>query len=274
MRVRSDMPVQRAASAGFTLIELLVVVALIALMITMLMPMFGRTLESAKRTKCSSNQQELIFAATAAALDNGQIFPTLGSAGGHITWIDSQSYMDLGGYLDVKNITASDRENVRYEQFYCPNRSQDWKRINNGSNPRIRTGYEIQFGRGLHPNFKRHTRYSTPALAWVSTLSLYEPQPGTILHGGPDSAVGRADLGLMLADINEEGTLYPPVTSVAHASRGYSQRYSPAGKLLPSEVGSEGGNLGFVDGSIHWRNFADMNAHNNHQSRTNVLAWW
>ncbi len=264
----------RWGSSGFTLIELLVVISIIALLIAILLPVLGKSMELARRTQCASNQRQLIIAATSAAVDSEDQFPNLGTAGGHITWIDDVSYETLGGYFDPK-ASQADKLTVRYHQFFCPNRFTDWKEVNGGgNNVRIRTGYQILFGRADRPDYQRHERYSTPALAWVSTLKLHEPKPGTIRIGGPTSQTGLEDIGLMLADINEEGTLSPPVTSVAHAPKGYALRSAEAGQTNPGMIGAEGGNLGYIDGSVQWRSFIDMNAHNNHQSRTNVLAWW
>jgi len=119
-----------------------------------------------------------------------------------------------------------------------------------------------------------HAQSGTPAWGWVSTRTLDKPEPGTILVGGPGSDEGLEDMGLMVADINEEGTLTPPVTSVAHGPKGFASANAPAGVITPERVGAEGGNLGYIDGSVHWRRIDRMNAHNNHQTRTNVLAWW
>src|SRR3954469_23620390 len=45
--------------SGFTLIELLVVIAIIAILATILFPVFGRARENARRSSCQSNLKQI-----------------------------------------------------------------------------------------------------------------------------------------------------------------------------------------------------------------------
>lgn len=45
--------------SGFTLIELLVVIAIIAILSSILFPVFARARENARRSSCSSNMRQL-----------------------------------------------------------------------------------------------------------------------------------------------------------------------------------------------------------------------
>jgi prepilin-type N-terminal cleavage/methylation domain-containing protein/prepilin-type processing-associated H-X9-DG protein len=66
----------RREKAGFTLIELLVVVAIIALLISILLPSLQRAREQAKRVICASNMGQLARAANLYAEENRGILPT------------------------------------------------------------------------------------------------------------------------------------------------------------------------------------------------------
>lgn len=73
----------RCKAPGFTLIELLVVIAIIAILASILFPVFARARENARRAGCQSNEKQLALAALQYAQDNDErLF-------GHYTAVDS-----------------------------------------------------------------------------------------------------------------------------------------------------------------------------------------
>jgi len=65
-------PIQESVDRrpGFTLIEVLVVVAIIALLVSILLPSLGRAREQARRTQCATNDRQINLACIMQAEDN------------------------------------------------------------------------------------------------------------------------------------------------------------------------------------------------------------
>jgi prepilin-type N-terminal cleavage/methylation domain-containing protein len=60
---------------GFTLIELLVVIAIIAILASILLPVFATAREKARQTQCLSNTKQLSMATLMYVQDNDETFP-------------------------------------------------------------------------------------------------------------------------------------------------------------------------------------------------------
>lgn len=67
--------VRESRTRGFTLIELLVVIAIIAILASILFPVFSRARENARRTTCLSNLKQIGIGLTQYAQDNDSRFP-------------------------------------------------------------------------------------------------------------------------------------------------------------------------------------------------------
>src|SRR3990172_4842147 len=77
---------RRNENSGFTLIELLVVVAIIALLISILLPSLKRARDQAKCTVCLANLHDLGMALQTYAHENHPYFPPTPYVGSTLNW--------------------------------------------------------------------------------------------------------------------------------------------------------------------------------------------
>lgn len=105
-------------TAGFTLIELLVVVAIIALLITMLMPWVDRARFQAGVIACRSNLHQWGIAVNTHAADNNGNLPRFNLYGGlnGCTW-------DMGGDFWPTGLVAY---GISPPMYFCPLDRTDW----------------------------------------------------------------------------------------------------------------------------------------------------
>jgi prepilin-type N-terminal cleavage/methylation domain-containing protein/prepilin-type processing-associated H-X9-DG protein len=95
----------RERKAGFTLIELLVVIAIIAILASILFPVFGRARENARRSACQSNLKQIGLGITQYVQDYDDVYPP----------------DDLGTSDPLKGWAGAIQTYVKSEQlFQCP----------------------------------------------------------------------------------------------------------------------------------------------------------
>jgi prepilin-type N-terminal cleavage/methylation domain-containing protein/prepilin-type processing-associated H-X9-DG protein len=66
---------RKVARGGFTLIELLIVIAIIAILASILFPVFGRARENARRSSCQSNMKQIGLAFVQYTQDYDELLP-------------------------------------------------------------------------------------------------------------------------------------------------------------------------------------------------------
>jgi prepilin-type N-terminal cleavage/methylation domain-containing protein/prepilin-type processing-associated H-X9-DG protein len=87
---------QSRTNFGFTLIELLVVIAIIAILASILFPVFARARENARRSSCSSNLKQIGLGVLQYTQDYDERFPIYYSTGAapNVGWADTlQPYL-------------------------------------------------------------------------------------------------------------------------------------------------------------------------------------
>ncbi len=110
---------------GFTLIELLVVIAIIAILASILFPVFARARENARRTSCQSNLKQIGLGLLQYVGDSDEILPfsfygtsgnstPVGSTPNNYKWMDAiQPYTKSEAVFNCPSDTATNRYHFR-----------------------------------------------------------------------------------------------------------------------------------------------------------------
>lgn len=209
---------------GFTLIELLVVVAVIALLAAILFPVFLRTREQARRTRCVSNLKQFGSAFTMYADDNNGFAPR--------NWFGAP----FGGYKegDVQDPLFSYVKRS-WGVYYCLSdhtRTQQTGRTGPGLSPMTSYGYNWWGPGNVEPSDPKERRYWTP-VKLSDIPSKVVPSRGRV--------TGRDWSAYNKIYILDEFTVVDPNTD--SDNNGVRDCYERHGR---------GSNILLSDGSVYW----------------------
>jgi prepilin-type N-terminal cleavage/methylation domain-containing protein/prepilin-type processing-associated H-X9-DG protein len=124
---------EKANRAGFTLIELLVVIAIIAILASILFPVFGRARENARKSSCMSNLKQIGLGVMQYSQDFDERFPyaTHNSPPLTINGVSPATYD-----LTIQPYTKS------FQVFSCPSDSKT-PEVTLGDGTKVRRSYSM-----------------------------------------------------------------------------------------------------------------------------------
>jgi type II secretory pathway pseudopilin PulG len=218
---------------------LLVVIAIIAILAAMLLPALARAKERAHRTVCKNNMRQVALSSLMYAHDCRDSFPSNLRAGTvyHASWLSLSTYDYFVNQAKVKTNSLA-----------CPNKNKDGLWIN-------LTSYGVRVG------FYCLWRFPT-AKDLRDRSADYGQQPAP--WDSPQKTTDQTRWTVLMADLIEKGTDnvagLSQITSAPHTPTG--EKKSASGQLVdPRVLGSEGGNVATVDGSVAWRKQQVMRPH-------------
>jgi prepilin-type N-terminal cleavage/methylation domain-containing protein len=226
------------ARRAFTLIELLVVIAIIAILAALLLPALASSKERTRRVNCMNSERQLLLAVHLYGDDNDQRVPTgasdMGPLDDHLPVISTTTSNAFVQYLGTGRMSV------------CPSFANYFRK--DASFELEAYGYGYVMGYNYHGG---HTNTPWPSVTG-STARWTSPQKLT------DEA------GLILVSEMNDWSKQDKRTFAPHGKNGPiltgadASNQTGTWRGTSAQVGSSGGNLGLLDGSVSWKKISQM----------------
>lgn len=262
---------------GFTLVELLVVLGVIAVLIVLQLPVWAAAGKSqSKIAVCASHVRQLALCCQIYANDNGGLLPVL-NRGGYAPW-------DLPATV----ANALLKNGAQTNTFYCPGTAPRFTDAQNwaGPNPSGQTtgAYSTLWGFGVDASPSYHVIGYVFALSGSTLFTTNQnhtiqseaipnfPSTGTTTTYSAAQRVLVADATICQSTIPRLPGYLHPENNYVNIAGGFQWNGGMYPHLSPHLNGDvpAGGNLGFKDGHVAWRDFEFMTP----RSNAAYTFWW
>lgn len=236
---------------GFTLIELLVVIAIIGILTALLLPVLGGARERGRRASCLNQMHQFMLICHVYAGDHNDWLPsgtagTGNSADEYLPVVSPPIYTKLIAYGSNRRILE------------CPSLGDPFGDQN---------GWYDTMVQGFVLGYNYHGGHSDSP--WGGPTPWESPQR---MHDDPKL--------VLLSDVNDwdtgaEWTVVPHGrTGAIHDGNPKPYVNSTRSGASAQAVGAEGGNIGYLDGSVQWKNISQMKTHTVAHTGGGFLGQW
>jgi len=262
---------------AFTLVELLVVIAVIALLLSILIPALRLAREQAMRASCSNNIHQHLVGSIIYADEHDGRLPVL--QGGNWIWdmtvVAANTHLKNLG-IDVAKYGDNFRDIPVQPVFYCPGNPMQRKYMREAwefgyydANPFHVIGYVFLWWGPWSPQGIWYDQNNEPAKEFLRRIDIKQPSKAELVL---DTTMSDRRSGVWSLDDYPNGN-FAQVTCGGMPGLGNPD----CSNHVLTERKAAGGNIGFADGHVDWRPFTDMIdrfPYNNHDNDNACPVFW